>query len=468
MERMRHYRPWELLLLIKWTVIYGEYTSPDRHHLTEPDYTKLVNLLFQFGADIRMPDQYDNVLLFLRNMAFQEFWLQENARNANLARQSILFRVLEPNHSLHVAFKAKTGVTIDEFILLANMLLTGFLTSRKEQFVTENWFSPVLKEMTADSIRAFLHSLSKDIQSLRQFLAQPAMSRLSKAYEFYEQTPLKRYPLFLDADRYFTYSPIVLFHALHSYVFDLLREVDPSAFMDRFGPIFERYIEKGLQYAQLNFVPESELRTIMPELNKVIDFFVVDQGTNILLEAKGIEMPPIGMLTHLPDVVRDRTKTSIIKAIYQAHETWSILRKKSSVGRLTLGEGLPVLLVTTFKDLYIGNGSDFMRSVASDLPNDLAARFGQDEIIPPERIYFLSVEDFDLLIEAAHKGLSVSSILLEAMKADSQSQTKRFVFRQHLRALRPELGIPQYLEREFETVMNRIKQMLDEPPVVSG
>jgi hypothetical protein len=463
MERMRHYRPWELLLLLKWAIIYGDHISPDRRHLKEPDFIKLVNLLFQFGADIRTPDQYNSVLLFLRNMAFQQFWLQERARSANLARQSILFRKLPPNHSLQVTFADKAGLSVDQFILLANVLLTGFLTHRKEPFVTEQFFSPISKHMGVDAVRSFLALLSKDFNSLRLYLEQPEMSRLGKAYEIYEQTPLRRYPLLLLNHRYYTYSPIVLFHGLQSFVFDILRESNPSGFMDHFGPIFEKYIKRGLEHAHLNFVSESELRTVLPRQNKVVDFFFTDGGTNIILEAKGIEMPPIGMITHLPDVIRDRTKTSIIKAIEQAHESWAHFHHMTAVGKLPVQSDVPFLLVVTFKDLYVGNGSDFVSSVATDLPPSLAARFSPEDIIHPERMYFLSIEDFDFLVEAARRGTSISSILHAAVKADSDPKTKRFVFRQHVREAVSSIGIPDYLEREFAEIMDRIISWVDKP-----
>ena len=66
-------KPWELLLLIKWTIVYGEYRSPKRRHVDDREFDYLRKLLYDLSGKVRMPSQYQNHFLFLRNLAFQQF-----------------------------------------------------------------------------------------------------------------------------------------------------------------------------------------------------------------------------------------------------------------------------------------------------------------------------------------------------------------------------------------------------------
>ena len=107
-KEMRHYPPWLLLLLVKWTLLHGEYYSSQRRHLTDRDFTCLVNLLHDFSGKITLP----NPSLFLRNVAFQQFWFQEHLSGARLARQSLMFGHLEPNHPFHCHSDFREGRAI--------------------------------------------------------------------------------------------------------------------------------------------------------------------------------------------------------------------------------------------------------------------------------------------------------------------------------------------------------------------
>jgi hypothetical protein len=318
----------------------------------------------------------------------------------------------------------------------------------------------MLKEIAKERIEAYLQLVSKDLTGTRDLLVELKDRRLSIDNEFYEQSPLKRCPLLRIDDRFYCYSPTLLIQGISSYIYDLLRRVNPEFFMSKFGGIYEAYVERGIEYAGLEYLPERKLARILGSRSKVVDFLIVDGGANILVESKGVEMPPIGMLTHLQDVVRDRTKSSIMKAIIQAYDAWSVLKDHERVDSLKLGNGTPYLMVVTYKDLYIGNGTDFFRDIAPEFLTELMSHYDVKALIPPEQMYFISADDFDFMVQAIHSGTPLAHILAEATKVDTDPHTKKFVFRDHIQRLAPGAGIPDFLNREFESTMDKIRRLL--------
>ncbi|MBA7668256.1 hypothetical protein ES703_76365 [subsurface metagenome] len=168
-QHLRMYPPWRLLLLIKWTFIYGEYFSPYRKMLTVSKFNYLLNLMHDLEGRLRYPSEYENIFLFFRNMAFQQFWLQHEFNMANFARQSLLFGKLDNEHPFKKMFIEKCGISLSEFIELAMMIMTRF-TIEKQISVTAQWFRTVVNKYKPGTIQKFLDLLSTDFESLREKL----------------------------------------------------------------------------------------------------------------------------------------------------------------------------------------------------------------------------------------------------------------------------------------------------------
>ena len=253
-EELRRYPPWFLFLLIKWALLYGEFLSPRYRHFEPRDFNNLVNLMHGLNGAVRRPSEYDNIFLFLRNVAFQQFWLQEALAAPRLSRQSIMFGHLEQSHSFRSEFFDQVGITIEDFIQLGIILLAKFFDPRSQVFVTEDWFRSVEQGYGADTVKSFLIALSLDLDSLQRYLKEVESTPHSVSYQFYEQTPLKRYPLLRYDGKQFCYSRNLLFHALQTFVYDTLRSKDPGAFMQKFGKdIFEQYVERSLSHIGVPF-----------------------------------------------------------------------------------------------------------------------------------------------------------------------------------------------------------------------
>ncbi len=452
---IRKYQPWHLLLLIKWTVLYGEFTSPRRKHLTPSDFQSLIQLFYALNDRIKSPSQYEHLLLFLRNVAFQQFWLQEVPSSVQLARQSILFGDLAENHSLNTRFKREVGVSIREFIELSIVLLTKFLISH-ENYLTQGWFKSVRHVYSDTAITNFLGTLSRDLSSLRAFFQSSPRPR-NLMYEYFEQTPLLQAPLFLYHNRYYSYSKNVLFTSLQNFIYDRLRRIDAGSFMNKFGKIFEKYVEKGLTYSGVRFLSENDIVMNLGADGKIVDFLVITNDANVFIDAKGVEMGYLGQVSDKPEVVYHRTQSSVFKGIKQGYATAKQIYNSKIPSREPNNN---FLILVTFKDMYLGSGREYQIITGAKL-TEVVKQFGGKEWIPFQNMFFLSVDDMDLLVECVRaQKVSLSSILREAVEQNKSPRTQKFVFRDHLQEICTDLKFPSYLEEELKRILYDLKSAL--------
>jgi hypothetical protein len=163
------------------------------------------------------------------------------------------------------------------------------------------------------------------------------------------------------------------------------------------------------------------------------------------------------MVSHLSEVIKDKTKASVIKGIRQGYDTAKLLQGINEINGVHIGKEEAYLLIITFKDLYIGNGRDFYNYIAKDTINEIIAEYGE-ELISPQNMYFISVNDADEFFYCIKNGLKARDILSRAVDADGKPESVKFVFRQHLEEFMPKTTmLPQYLEDEYTNIIDKVK-----------
>ena len=225
--------------------------------------------------------------------------------------------------------------------------------------------------------------------------------RKRRSQEYYEQTPLLEYPLLYDNGVYISFYPAILYRSMENYVYDRMRRHDASKFMDKFGEIFERYIDKTLQYSGVNYIRENDIVNLVGYSGNLIDFVILESDANIYIDAKATEITYSGKVSHLSRVLKDKTKDSVLKAIKQAHYVMNNIHDKNN----PTGKDKNYLLVVTFKDMFLGNGRTFYETVAKDKMDEIYSEYSGKMIIEPEDMYFISIEQFDVLTELVKKNL---------------------------------------------------------------
>lgn len=187
-----------------------------------------------------------------------------------------------------------------------------------------------------------------------------------------------------------------------------------------------------------------------------MDFLIIDNNVNVLIDAKGVEMNYLGMVSHIPEVIRHKTKSSISKGIQQGYETAKLLSTRTEVNGHIIGKEKNYLLIVTFKDLFVGNGQDFQDHIAAESFSAMKSKYDGDNLIPAENMYFISIDDLDLLVECLRQGNTLSEILQKIVISDQNLKSKKFVFRQHLHDMYPDLvKVPDYLSNEYSKLIQK-------------
>ncbi|MDF1642548.1 MAG: hypothetical protein P1U80_00005 [Pseudomonadales bacterium] len=326
-------------------------TAKEKQPLTKGEIHSILQSIWEMADKQRMPNEYDHYTLFLRTIAFQQFLYQIDFNYAHLSRQSIIFSGLEKNHYIYKAFKDSTGLEVQEYLDLSFVTVSRFL-STNESFLPENWFSTVRNSHSNQKVDSFLATISKDIDGIRETLVTND-DRKRPAVEYSELTPFIEFPLIKIKGKYILTHKNILYRRFEYFIYDLMRNLDAEKFMEKFGILFERYVEKSLEHSKTNFLNEQDIERLLGKKGNQIDFLVQDESSNIFIDAKAVEMNAQGKTTHSSEIIRNKTKKSILRAIKQAHD---VIRKiEDSNAREIPSSQNNYLLVITFKDLYLGN-----------------------------------------------------------------------------------------------------------------
>lgn len=456
--KQQRYLPWFSLLLIKWTFLYGRWDRAIPNKQFDPTtLDRLIKRIHNLNNLARLPRrQYDHSYLFMRNLAFQQLWLQEESENkARLARQIVLFGNLPDNHTFKREFKRDSGIEVDHFIELSVCLIGRFIRNNQAN-VAESWFDSLQKSYPSKTTKKFLSHISGNIDKVKTYLEQDTGPKRDISYEIYEQSPLIRYPLLKINNKYYVYSIMLLLHSLQSFIYDTLKAKSPNAFVNKFGKIFEEYVARGIDYMGLPYKHEHSLQKTLGG-GKAVDFLVVDDNCNILIDAKGVEINQLGMVGHRPEVILGKTKTSVVKGIQQGTEVADKLKDIPQIDGLQTGcENF--LLVVTYKDFYVGNGKTFYEAIGRERVDEIRAGYDASQL-PYENMYFISVDDFDSLVRLVHDGqCGLAEAIKTIRKADREPSKSTFLFRHGLKTHfgNGQMQMPAYLEDAFKKIMDTL------------
>ena len=120
---------------------------------------------------------------------------------------------------LNDEFLRLTGIRIDHFLELALALLAP-IYNQSSSVINRNFFRPLETTYPPGTIDSFLNSISLDIREARRYL-RDLQSRItpSRFYEYYEEPPLKRFPLLKNGAAFQPYSRHLLYYSLHTFVY---------------------------------------------------------------------------------------------------------------------------------------------------------------------------------------------------------------------------------------------------------
>ncbi len=457
-KMMSRYPPWLMLLLLKWTLLYGDFDSSQLRQFSRTEFEKLIDRLHDYGGQARLPQDASMWFLVFHNYSFQQLWFQRRHDYDRLARQYVMFADAED--TLNDEFLRLTGIKIDHFLELALALLAPVYNQASSTIQT-TFFRPLETTYPPGTIDSFLNSISLDIHEARRYL-RDLQSRVtpSRFYEYYEEPSLKRFPLLKSGAAFQPYSRHLLYYSLHTFVYDILKAADPDLFMKHFGRLFQSYVHNALDYAKWDYQTEETLKKRFGASAKVVDFLIQHQNTKVLVEAKSGEIADLGKVSHDPLIVRHKIKDSLLKAVEQGYSTAKAMHDICTAQDEQASPNDNCLVVVGFKDFYLGNGRDVYDFIAKDVIDGIVHRYGK-EWIPIDHIYFLSIDEFDITVEAfRERPQELVNFLKKAVTADKDPSTKKFVFEQHLQVELGHMEFPAYLLEAENALKERIGHRL--------
>lgn len=451
--------PWLMMLLVKWILIDDDFTKPGRRIAAAHEIDQIFQAAFELSTFTRMPNEYQHYRLYFRALAHQQFLYQREFSFADFARQFVLFADLDDHHKLSRRFKESIGLSIEDFLSLT-LGLAGKYVRGSISPVGHRWFSTLTHDNLGEKSRCFLDALSSTPTEMRDYLLAIS-GRQRLAHEYMEQTPLIAKPLLRLGNDYWPLHIAILHRGLEHFIYDHLRSLDSEKFMQSFGKIFERYVNEVIAGTPSRVFVEDEIKALRSEKGKVVDFVVDEPNANIFIDAKGVSGTHEAMVTHVSQIVRNKTKAAALKAIKQANELASdLFNGKLHKGGLT-AKANNALIVVTYKDLHLGNGLTFRDAVASDDVSRLYDALPVGGRIPLEHVYFVSIEAFEMLCGAVEAGgLSFFEAVTRARVNDSDVDTKKFDFHQHLADMGVQRQIPKRVRARLDICIDRLAQGL--------
>jgi hypothetical protein len=458
---MRTYRPWDVLLMVRWTLQTIDPTAHRRPPATLNDVHKVLNIIHEMGAHVRMPTEYEHVYLFMRHLAYQQFWLQHQADGASIARQELLFCRLPKDHSFQRDFFRLTGLRCAEFAELAFSLMAFFLTDQKRKAVRRSHFSNLEPRFSVKSLDSFLAALSLNLAEAQAFLSSNEEKERSISDQIILPTTLQNFPLWRHGEDFIAYSPTLLFRSLEDFIYRRLKREDKTKFSERFGPIFEQYVADQMTEAGVAYVRESDLNDILLGTGKCVDFLTVDNDCNILIDAKGVEISQAGLLSHRAEIVFGSIKNSAGKAIKQGNETARRIAAAPPTSSIAFGKRENYLFVVTFDSLHLGSNTEFEPMFGTRLMDSLNRDFGQPLPIPLTNVFFLTIDEFECLLSAIQAGeTSFVAAAKRAQQNDGDNRTRKFSFIQHLVELSPQVKRLPSMQKALDDLCDRASSNL--------
>ncbi|MDG4868400.1 hypothetical protein P8631_10360 [Guyparkeria sp. 1SP6A2] len=450
--------PWIVLLIVKWAFIEESNIHYNRERLTSRSFNFILKQAHDLGDLVRMPTDYTDLRLFMRNISYQQFLYQRPFSITSFARQAYIFGQLPENHKIRRKFNTHYGIDIPHFIILSFALTAKFITKNEPDFTIE-WFRPIAKELGWEVVHRFLETLSVSIDNLKPTLTRRNQSK-GGWQEYYEQTPFLEFPLIRHGQTYTCVEPFVLYRCVENLLYDSIKRLSPEDFMASFGPIFENYLKTGMDRARVEYVTEAKLTPFLPQGASCVDYVIKNREANIFVDAKAVEMPYIGKISDNPEIVLQKIKKNAAKAIHQAFQVnHNAFNDKA---------GLPIkhkqesyILVVTFKELALGNGRNFYESIGKDYINKISQSISVEAIIPPENIYFITIDEFDFLMEMESQNQGAALRLIrKAVKDDEKPETRKFDFSQHINSSGVEAQKPQHLQGELDKLLETAKRLM--------
>lgn len=386
---------WNLFTLIKWAYIHTT-DSILRTQIKEHEYQQLLELIKQFetkysGISFKGKTEVNQSFKIIAN---QQFPLQDKFHNSILSRQIVLYLQLQSSTTfdLDKEFKRLSGISLKAFLEYSyfTFFFFNFETVRPDirydGDLFESYFTLFKSKWGNDELEKYLNLLT--LKSRNDFEKLQKLN--NEVLQLYEANFFTLKPFILFRNQYRIPHKGIFTQTIKHFIYNYLKE-NSSKFPEEFGKRLEKYVEWGLVENKIPFQNETTLKAKY-QFRKVSDFLV---ESDILIEVKAIELHPRSGVLRTRDILLNDLDNTIIKAYKQLLET----AHKINPNHEHYG------IVITYKEMYLGFGADTWEEFMKDpieafcLQNSINIA-----ILPPQNLCFISIENWDYMMQAIKEG----------------------------------------------------------------
>lgn len=448
LRKSPHY--WELDLLCRLIYKYGR---DNKKPIDENQFIKLCRKLRKLrnGGELNLDEQVQRnstasssigfVSRILRRTAFSQLRYQYRLPIESLARQYIMFVKLDKENILNKKFKQVSNIDIKVFLSIYLALL--FLIEKYGNQVPLLEANTGLQKLSTLNTKLFTYSnfeeffklTSKDISDAREFIKQyeEKIGHKDINFQLFEETPFERYPFFKSKTYYTAYHRPLLNAAAENNLYDMCKEVDPNVCGEYnadtgeggLGQIFEQYIHQGLEYYICSTKTEKALYNDKDIKEKFLfgrkyscaDYLLIEDNVGIIVECKSTEYRKKSRLIQSRESRIEALKNQVVKGTRQVVHTVDLLLKTKA--KLADTEKIQAFygIVVTYKQYYLGSGSNFYNEMKEWLPPSTQ--------IAPKNIFYMTVDELDCLIAGVMaKKTSIAKVLFSLADYDAKNNLK--------------------------------------------
>ncbi len=305
--------PWRLELLIRWAYQYGKIDYSTRPHLTNLSYRRMREYIYSmFGA--KDPFLTDGGKTGFRKFFFrtlhQQIPYQNEFNYRPIIRQLIWFSETLAGQRLADSFHQRTGLTIEEFFIVAIAAWQYVLKFRNRSIPLSN-----LKVLTPDKVEQFFKVTAMTPEQAQQYVQSHPQQVKVPYLQQLDAFPLDLFPFLKSGDEYTAYSLHTIERMMDIFVYDTLKQNGIIEATTDFGAAFEAYVEHGVQYLNLSYFSESHQR--QAGFSKQVDLIVPLSTSTVLVEAKSTNLSRIARVCPNDDILVNAISDSVIDATVQ-------------------------------------------------------------------------------------------------------------------------------------------------------
>lgn len=446
-NKEKNFPVWYVLILIKWTIIYGEKKYPSKQ-LTAERFNKIYNDVSNFNSEhisaFLKSKQTDKAFQIFYN---QQFYLQKIVYKEIYATQLKLYSSIKGKHDIGKSFYEKTGFTIIDFLYIEQIFWLYINIDELNEsglyfdgFFDEDFLNVTSGMTSNEKVKCFINLLTLNPNNAEESISNFKHKINKVDLQTMEMSFFTMFPFAIWKSQIKLVHASIFKHTINYYIYDFLKTHDQD-FTTDFGYRLEKYIELGLKEIHAGYKTETQLKKMLPPLSNLTDFLI--ENENIFIESKATEIQALPSVNPTDDLIFNALKTSLFKAYFE---------QLVPVSKLLRPDQENWGIIITYKKLFWSHFTKLFE-IGKD-KYDLSQNFDH---LPPQNVFIIDIYTWDKIIQIVKDGKATLLEILKKAKGDNmRPETSKQLFDMHLDQYDLRTLNLSYLQNEIDSLNIKI------------